>query len=98
MELKNYQKQTLQKLAAFLTEAKVIGGGTAFENQQEAKGYERNYAPLPGLENVPYVCLRLPTGGGKTLLGSYIVKLAAENYLEREYPFVLWLVPTDTIR
>lgn len=98
MELKNYQKQTLARLSSFLTEAKVIGSGAAFENQQEAKGYERKYAPLPGLENVPYVCLRLPTGGGKTLLGSYIVKLAAENYLEREYPFVLWLVPTDTIR
>ena len=98
MELKNYQKQTLRKLAAFLTEAKVIGSGAAFEKQQEAKGYERNYAPLSGLEDVPYVCLRLPTGGGKTLLGSYVVKLAAENFLEREYPFVLWLVPTDTIR
>ena len=98
MELKNYQKQTLQKLSAFLTEAKVMGSEAAFEAQQEAAGYATKYAPLPGLEEVPYVCLRLPTGGGKTLLGSYIVKLAAENYLEREYPFVLWLVPTDTIR
>ncbi len=76
----------------------MIGSGAAFEKQQEAKGYERNYAPLSGLEDVPYVCLRLPTGGGKTLLGSYVVKLAAENFWEREYPFVLWLVPTDTIR
>lgn len=98
MELKNYQKQTLAKLAAFLAEAKVIGCGAAFANQQEAKGYAREYAPLSGMEDVPYVCLRLPTGGGKTLLGSYIVKLAAANFLEREFPFVLWLVPTDTIR
>ncbi|MBP5199516.1 MAG: DEAD/DEAH box helicase family protein [Schwartzia sp.] len=98
MELKNYQKQTLAKLAAYLTEAKVIGSEAAFQNQQDAPGYPTKYAPIPNLEGVPYVCLRLPTGGGKTLLGSYIIKLAAANYLEQEYPFVLWLVPTDTIR
>ena len=63
MELKNYQKQTLQKLSAFLTEAKVMGSEAAFEAQQEAAGYATKYAPLPGLEEVPYVCLRLPTGG-----------------------------------
>ena len=70
MELKNYQKQTLAKLAAYLTEAKVIGSEAAFQNQQDAPGYPTKYAPIPNLEGVPYVCLRLPTGGGKTLLGS----------------------------
>ncbi|MBQ8699115.1 MAG: DEAD/DEAH box helicase family protein [Schwartzia sp.] len=98
MELKNYQKQTLQKLAAFLAEAKVIGCEAAFSRQREAAGYAETYVPLSGMEDVPYVCLRLPTGGGTTLLGSYIVRLAAANFLEREFPFVLWLVPTDTIR
>ncbi|MBR1886084.1 MAG: hypothetical protein IJ812_06720, partial [Schwartzia sp.] len=86
MELKNYQKQTLQKLAAFLAEAKVIGCGEAFSRQREAAGYAETYVPLSGMEDVPYVCLRLPTGGGKTLLGSYIVRLAAANFLEREFP------------
>lgn len=33
MELKNYQKQTLAKLTAFLDEAKVIGCGAALWNQ-----------------------------------------------------------------
>jgi len=42
--------------------------------------------------------LRLPTGGGKTLLSAHTVKIAADTYLEREYPIVLWLVPTNTIR
>ncbi len=58
----------------------------------------RAYRPLEGLGTVPYVCLRLTTGGGKTLLSAHAVKIAADAYLEREFPLVLWLVPTNTIR
>jgi type III restriction enzyme len=58
----------------------------------------RPYRPLPGLEKAPYVCLRLPTGGGKTLLAAHTLKIAADAYLERDFPIVLWLVPTNTIR
>jgi type III restriction enzyme len=54
----------------------------------------RHYA----FDQIPYVCLRLPTGGGKTVLASYIVKVAKQAYLEQDYPVVLWLVPTNTIR
>jgi len=99
MYLKNYQKQALDRLSAFLTEAKVLGDSRkAFETQQEAPGYPPVYTPLKGLEDVPYICLRLPTGGGKTLLASHAIPLAARNFLEKDYPFVLWLVPTDMIR
>jgi len=56
------------------------------------------FQPLPDLEEVSYVCLRLPTGGGKTLLCAHTIGLAAEAYLEREFPLVLWLVPTTTIK
>ena len=98
MELKNYQRQTLETLSKFLTEAKLIGSVAAFQANQNAPSYPRRYFELKGLEDAPYICLRLPTGGGKTLLGACSIKLAAENFLEREYPLVLWLVPTDTIR
>ena len=47
---------------------------------------------------MPYICLRLPTGGGKTVLASYAVSVAQKAYLEQDYPVVLWLVPTNTIR
>lgn len=56
------------------------------------------YQPLRNLENVPYICLRLPTGGGKTLIGTNSILLAAENFIERDFPFVLWLVPSNEIR
>lgn len=51
-----------------------------------------------GFNEVPYVCLRIPTGGGKTILGSYAVDIAARKYLNIDAPITLWLVPTNTIR
>ena len=37
-------------------------------------------------------------GRGKTLLAAHSAGIAAEAYLHREHAFVLWLVPTNTIR
>lgn len=98
MNLKNYQQQTLKTLSKFLSQAKILGIQEAFKLNRNAPSYSAEYFKLPKLEGVPYVCLRLPTGGGKTLLASYSIKLAAENFLERDFPVVLWLVPTDIIR
>ncbi|MCB1407765.1 MAG: DEAD/DEAH box helicase family protein, partial [Rhodobacteraceae bacterium] len=44
------------------------------------------------------VCLRLPTGGGKTLLAAEAIRLAGRSYLQRAHPLVLWFVPSDAIK
>ena len=97
--LKKYQVATLGVLQAYLEAARIVGAKPAFDDMDKA-GVRASpaYRPLEGLETVPYVCLRLPTGGGKTLLSAHTVKIAADAYLEREFPIVLWLVPTNTIR
>jgi type III restriction enzyme len=97
--LKKYQTATLDVLKGYLDAARLIGAKPAFDGME--KGGVRApqpYRPLDGLPIVPYVCLRLPTGGGKTLLSAHTVKVAADAYLDREFPVVLWLVPTNTIR
>ncbi len=43
-------------------------------------------------EPIPHVCLKVPTGGGKTLLG-----VAALERIKRDTGFVLWIVPTKAI-
>src|SRR3984893_16534406 len=97
--LKKYQTKTLAVLQAYLEAARTVGAKPAFDNMDKAGvRAPRPYRPVDGLETVPYVCLRLPTGGGKTLLSAHTVKIAADAYLEREFPIVLWLVPTNTIR
>lgn len=97
--LKNYQTEALSVLQTYLEAARTVGAKPAFDGMDKAGvRAPRPYGPLKGLETVPYVCLRLPTGGGKTLLSAHTVKIAADAYLEREFPIVLWLVPTNTIR
>lgn len=97
MQLKEYQARTLKILENFLTDAKIIGNEKAFEKYRDAQGYNPDYQPLRNLENVPYICLRFPTGGGKTLIGTNAISLAAD-YIEQDFPFVLWLVPSNEIR
>ena len=105
MELKEYQKGTLATLRKFLTEARVEGPIEAFrtvtsdpEQAERMEGLLSPYRPLNGLADTPYVCLRLPTGGGKTILASHSVAVGAENWIEKDYPRVLWLFSTTTIR
>ena len=105
MELKRYQKDTLAVLRRFLEEARVFGPKDAYEAiTQEPEqagrlgGYAGAYKPLTGLPDVPYVCLRLPTGGGKTILAAHAVAVARDAWMEKDRPMVLWLVPTKTIR
>lgn len=46
---------------------------------------------------MPYVCLRVPTGGGKTLLACHTVRLAMREFMRADSAVVLWLVPSNTI-
>lgn len=108
MDLKEYQKASMKRLGLFLAQARVEGPAAAFEAtaQGDADGIVPDYRPIldehqtpvPALADVPYVCLRIPTGGGKTVLGAHIIKHAASTYLEREFPLVLWLVPSKQIK
>lgn len=105
MELKEYQTQTLDTLRRFLTKARVEGPKAAYEAivaepdmARRLKGFAGSYKALNGLDETPYVCLRLPTGGGKTVLAAHAVNIAKETWVERDFPLVLWLVPTTTIR
>ena len=106
MKLKQYQSDTLAVLRRFFEEARIAGPKSAYEtitNEPECADrigrYGGSYTtPLEDLPNVPYVCLRLPTGGGKTILGAHAVRIARDTWVEKDYPLVLWLVPTNTIR
>ena len=47
--------------------------------------------------SVPNICLKVPTGGGKTLLGVSAVERINVNFFERNTGFVLWAVPSESI-
>ena len=108
MQLKTYQQDTLDTLDAFLARAMASGPAEAFAHAVDAQDKlarlegrtpePRSYTPLEGLPDVPYVCLRLPTGGGKTLLAAETIRLATRSYLRRAWPLTLWFVPSDAIK
>jgi type III restriction enzyme len=105
MELKRYQIKTLAMLRRFLEESRIAGPKAAYERivaePKQAKRlgkYVGAYRALNGLEGVPYACLRLPTGGGKTILAAHSIQVARDTWIEKDFPLVLWLVPSNTIR
>ena len=105
MELKRYQAETLDILRRFFEAARIGGPKNAYESlthEPEQAGrlgpYGGSYRALDGLPGIPYVCLRLPTGGGKTILAAHAVSIVRDAWIEKDWPMALWLVPTNTIR
>lgn len=105
MKLKTYQHATLATLRQFFEQARVIGAQAAYETltqepelARRLRGYATGYKAIKTLAAVPYVCLRLPTGGGKTILAAHAITVAQDTWVEKDFPLVLWLVPTNTIR
>ncbi len=94
LPLKEYQERTLETLTEYYQNClRLQNVNTAFYDLTE-----RPYAALDGLRGMPYVCLRLPTGGGKTFVACHAVSITASELLKTESPLVLWLVPSNAIR
>ena len=47
--------------------------------------------------SVPNITLKIPTGGGKTLLAANSVSRIMNSWLNANQGFVLWIVPSETI-
>lgn len=91
--LRDYQTRSLDALASYFDEAARVGAKRAFVIQTE-----RPYRSVPQLPELPYVCLRVPTGGGKTIMAAHAVGIAAEKWVQRDRVTCLWLVPSNAIR
>jgi type III restriction enzyme len=97
LALKLYQQRALASLEEFFEAARLGAPADAFAKAADA-GLDARYKPMPGLPQVPYACLRIPTGGGKTVMGARIIRSAGRALLDREYPLVMWMVPTTQIK
>ena len=100
--LKDYQQRVLDSLRDFFRQCARDGRPEeAFNLAQVRNGlYPVPYLPISaaGLKpDMPYVCLRVPTGGGKTLIACHTTGLAISELLRAERTVVLWLVPSNTI-
>jgi type III restriction enzyme len=100
--LKDYQSRVLESLGDFFRiAAREQNPEPAFrEITERTFGTATPYIPVSvaGMKpQMPYVCLRVPTGGGKTLLACHAAGLAMTDFMQAERAVVLWLVPSNTI-
>lgn len=103
LQLKDYQEKALESLRMYLKACDSMQDADAAFYQTTRLLWEqgipyRSIKEPSDLADIPYVCLRLPTGGGKTLLACHTVAVANKEYLKKENSLILWLVPSNAIR
>ncbi len=92
LKLKRYQSAALTALSDFLHLSSQVGAASAFQ-QQAGRAYQSEV-----FGDIPCVCLRIPTGGGKTLMASHAIVRMAREWQSSDAPVAVWLVPSDAIR
>jgi len=98
---KIYQQQVLDSVEAYFKACHELPSPSiAFTATTERLwGRGLSYNPLSGFPaDMPYFCLRVPTGGGKTWLAAKSVQLVNTHLLRGEHSVILWLVPSKPIR
>ena len=100
--LKDYQEKALATLDGFFNKLSSSGLEAAWRAcapLHESHGYTRQADyDATALGEVPAVCVRIPTGGGKTFIAAHAVARAGRLLKHTEAPVALWLVPSDAIR
>jgi type III restriction enzyme len=92
--LRPYQQSCVDAVTAYLKRFRELGDARLAFVEDTSRG---DYLPVDGLDGVPYFCLKVPTGGGKTAIAAFCVKPLLEVMGQREAGPVLWLAPTTKI-
>jgi superfamily II DNA or RNA helicase len=96
MNLKRYQQNTLDNLEKFLQDLM----RTNLEPKYAFMGATEKAYKSEAFGNIPFVCIKIPTGGGKTLVGCYAIEKILKTFLQykMERGILLWFVPSEVIK
>ncbi|MBF0599462.1 DEAD/DEAH box helicase family protein [Atopobiaceae bacterium FL090493] len=102
MELKQYQRRVLENIRSYAEKYVALGNATAAYD-----AYLANDGLVPGkdgvpryhdrLHGVPDVCVKVPTGGGKTFIAANAVGVLSDELPDVPADAVVWLVPRKEI-
>ena len=104
MELNSYQREVMGNLSAYLSALNETGNLDKawlkyWNDQDVAVGL--GSGSVPGYRNsikgVPHVCMKVPTGGGKTFMACAAVRRIFDALPQGKPKMVVWLVPSDPI-
>lgn len=102
LELNSYQKQVMRDLSAYMD---CINSSTTLFSAWRDYWSEKDVAVGLGgvppynnsIERAPHVCMKVPTGGGKTFMACASVKRIFAAMPAGKPQVVVWLVPSDSI-
>lgn len=97
LTLKKYQNDALAVLVGFMKRSRSVPVRQAWDEALAGQSRAgQDYHEI--FPDTPCVCLRVPTGGGKTLLAAHAVAQVGKALQDTDTPIALWLTPSDTIR
>ena len=96
LALKDYQQWVLDALRDYFQECSRDGNASTAFYTVTGKTLGQNI-PYNEVDELPYVCLRIPTGGGKTIVACHSIGIAAQELMQTDRPLVLWIVPSNAI-
>ena len=102
MELKTYQQHVMDDLSAYLEHLNRDSDMTAaWKGYWMDKDIPIGFGGVPAYKNsiagVPHVCMKVPTGGGKTFMACAALKRIFDAMPLDKPQVVVWLVPSDSI-
>ena len=102
MEPKKYQRAVLDDLSRFLGLLNETGSiSAAYKQFWEEKKVNVGFGGIQPYQNIlpglPNICIKVPTGGGKTFIAACAIKRIFDSMPFSKAKAVAWLVPSDAI-
>lgn len=102
MELKTYQKQVMKNLNSYMESLDATAGikrawSDYWMKQDVCVGMGGVPSYVDTISGVPHVCMKVPTGGGKTFMACASLQKIFSGMPASKPKVVVWLVPSDSI-
>lgn len=102
MELKEYQKKVMRDLTDYMNILNAeVNLNRAWNRYWAERDVPVGFGGVPSYNNsisgVPHICMKVPTGGGKTFMACAALKRIFDAMPQDKPKVVVWLVPSDAI-